>query len=309
LLDITVDNHHSRDHASRHTVGADDALLDVPNHDHTGDAGDGGQIAHSALSGVGVNDHHNQAHVHSAGDGGQLDWDVCWADAVHSHTSAAEGGTLDHGALTGRTDDDHAQYLLATGARTGASSQAQTFTSGIKTNTVAERSSGSGVTIDSLKIQDGSVYTSTALGCLVYHNASRSIAHNVPTTLNFNSEIHDTDGIHDTTSGVRHKFTAKHAGYYIAGASVRWDGSTASRRMALIACLYDGSDRNLARNDLHTDQNAVAGMSVTTGMFYMNGTGDYVYFNVYQDSGDYMDIRAASTTNLHECNGWIVRVA
>jgi len=156
---------------------------------------------------------------------------------------------------------------------------------------------------------DGSINKSTALGCLVYHNASRSIAHNVPTTLNFNSEIHDTDGIHDTTSGVRHKFTAKHAGYYIAGASVRWDGSTASRRMALIACLYDGSNKNLARNDLHTDQNAVAGMSVTTGMFYLDGSNDYVYFNVYQDSGDYMDIRAASTTNLHECSAWLVRVA
>jgi hypothetical protein len=40
--------------------------------------------------------------------------------------------TLDHGAkLTGLTDDDHTQYLLATGARTGASAQAQTFTNGI----------------------------------------------------------------------------------------------------------------------------------------------------------------------------------
>lgn len=37
----------------------------------------------------------------------------------------------DHGALTGLTDDDHSQYLLATGARTGASSQAQAFTNGI----------------------------------------------------------------------------------------------------------------------------------------------------------------------------------
>lgn len=40
--------------------------------------------------------------------------------------------TLDHGAkLSGLADDDHTQYLLATGERTGASSQAQTFTNGI----------------------------------------------------------------------------------------------------------------------------------------------------------------------------------
>lgn len=52
--------------------------------------------------------------------------------ANHGHTNTAGGGQLDHGAaLTGLGDDDHTQYLLATGSRTGASSQAQTFTNGI----------------------------------------------------------------------------------------------------------------------------------------------------------------------------------
>lgn len=55
-----------------------------------------------------------------------------FANAGHNHQDAAGGGQLDHGAaLTGLGDDDHTQYLLATGARTGASSQAQTFTNGI----------------------------------------------------------------------------------------------------------------------------------------------------------------------------------
>lgn len=45
-----------------------------------------------------------------------LDWDDVWSDAVHSHQSNAEGGTLDHGAaLTGLTDDDHPQYKNKTG--------------------------------------------------------------------------------------------------------------------------------------------------------------------------------------------------
>jgi hypothetical protein len=40
--------------------------------------------------------------------------------------------TLDHGdKITGLSDDDHQQYLLASGGRTGASSQAQFFTNGI----------------------------------------------------------------------------------------------------------------------------------------------------------------------------------
>lgn len=85
-------------------------------------------------------------HDHSGTtQGGQLDWDAIWADAIHNHTSDAEGGStltsptivtptiastgwtnaihahvaansgsqLDHGlALTGLTDDDHTQYVL-----------------------------------------------------------------------------------------------------------------------------------------------------------------------------------------------------
>ena len=55
-----------------------------------------------------------------------------FVNATHTHQNAAGGGTLDHGlALTGLTDDDHTQYLLATGARTGASSSSQTFTTGV----------------------------------------------------------------------------------------------------------------------------------------------------------------------------------
>ena len=59
-------------------------------------------------------------------DGYALTWDNGAGEFV-----LAAAGVTDHGALTGLSDDDHSQYLLATGARTGASSQAQTFTNGI----------------------------------------------------------------------------------------------------------------------------------------------------------------------------------
>lgn len=42
----------------------------------------------------------------------------------------------DHGGLTGLADDDHPQYLLATGARAGASVGAQTFTLGVVDSTL-----------------------------------------------------------------------------------------------------------------------------------------------------------------------------
>ena len=58
---------------------------------------------------------------------------LCWDNDTAKFVLRAMsgGGVTDHGALTGLADDDHTQYLLATGARTGASSQAQTFTNGI----------------------------------------------------------------------------------------------------------------------------------------------------------------------------------
>ena len=61
-------------------------------------------------------------------DGYALTWDN---DAGEFVLAAAGGGVTDHGALTGLSDDDHSQYLLATGARTGATSQAQAFTNGV----------------------------------------------------------------------------------------------------------------------------------------------------------------------------------
>jgi hypothetical protein len=66
-----------------------------------------------------------------------FDWDAiaaaAGADVVHTHQNAGEGGQVDHGAaLTGLGDDDHTQYLLASGTRTGASSQKQQFSLGIR---------------------------------------------------------------------------------------------------------------------------------------------------------------------------------
>jgi len=38
-----------------------------------------------------------------------------FVNAAHNHSNAAGGGTVDHGVLTGLTDNDHAQYLLLAG--------------------------------------------------------------------------------------------------------------------------------------------------------------------------------------------------
>ena len=58
-------------------------------------------------------------HTHGGnGVGGQLDWDDVWSDAVHSHASAAEGGQVGHGDLSGVTSGQH-HSLLHTHASAG----------------------------------------------------------------------------------------------------------------------------------------------------------------------------------------------
>jgi hypothetical protein len=79
-------------------------------------------------------------------------------------TDLTDGGetalhTHDHGALNGLTDDDHTQYLLASGTRAGSTSQAQDFGStGIKTDTIAESTAAAGVTVDGVLLKDGDVF-------------------------------------------------------------------------------------------------------------------------------------------------------
>ena len=62
-------------------------------------------------------------------------------------------GVTDHGALTGLSDNDHSQYLLAIGSTTGATASRQVFTSGITTGSI--RPSSDSTTALQLQKADG----------------------------------------------------------------------------------------------------------------------------------------------------------
>jgi len=88
LTNIGIDNHHARDHATRHHSGGSDALALGSIAGNLTDAQHGSQTvanahAHSHLSGIGANDHHAQAHT------------------LASHSTKA------HSELTGVTSDQH----------------------------------------------------------------------------------------------------------------------------------------------------------------------------------------------------------
>jgi len=70
-------------------------------------------------------------------------------------TLSLDQSGIDHGSVGGLGDDDHTQYLLASGARAGSASQAQDFSAtGIKADAVAESTAGTGVTVDGVLLKD-----------------------------------------------------------------------------------------------------------------------------------------------------------
>jgi len=66
------------------------------NHHTTHEDGGADEIDVTDLSGLLADKQTPIDHDHSgdAGDGGQLDWDDVWSDAVHTHQSDAEGGKI-----------------------------------------------------------------------------------------------------------------------------------------------------------------------------------------------------------------------
>ena len=80
-----------------------DALDTVPDHDHTGDAGDGGQISHdTALTDVSANDHHNEDHAsrHPTGGADEIDGDkldIDWDPSNYTPaTTPSEADSVDN---------------------------------------------------------------------------------------------------------------------------------------------------------------------------------------------------------------------
>lgn len=65
-------------------------------------------------------------------DGSNSGLDADLLDGLSSAAFATAGHTHVHGTTTSLGADDHTQYLLASGSRNGAASQAQTFTNGIQ---------------------------------------------------------------------------------------------------------------------------------------------------------------------------------
>jgi hypothetical protein len=119
----------------------------------------------------------------------------------------------------------------------------------------------------------------TDVGALAYHNTNQSIANGKVVTLALNSEVYDTDTIHDPATN-NSRLTCKTEGKYIIGANVEFESNATGHR--ILAINYNGSTR-IAQ----ASQNGVSGLSTRMAVSTERNlaVNDYVEVIVYQNSG------------------------
>jgi hypothetical protein len=144
----------------------------------------------------------------------------------------------------------------------------------------------------------------------VYNNANINLLDNTPTTLTFNSEIADTDTIHDTGSNTS-RLTCKTSGVYdISGHVMIDDAFTAGARELRIVGNISSSSVTLAR--ITTNAFSIGGTSARLSVA-ANGivlaVNDYVELIAeIAGAGGTCVALAASTTNRDRLSFRMVRV-
>lgn len=260
-----------------------------------------------------------------------FDWDsvsaAAAADMVHSHQSNAEGGSLaiaaitgipgtiatiltdhtkaihdalalDHGALSGKSDDDHTQYLLASGARVGAASQDQKFTNDVR----ALRGLWVGADSDpddNDVHMEGSVNKSTTLGAMASRSSNQNIASSATwTSLSFDTQEYDTDGCFAATDTKLH---ARRSGQYKVGGTVNFAANSTGIRAIRIA--LNGTTYYFLQ---FSPAVAVYDHALTTGGVINMVNGDYIEVDVFQSSGGALNAVAAA--NYKMLTGFLSRI-
>jgi hypothetical protein len=130
--------------------------------------------------------------------------------------------------------------------------------------------------------------------CRVRHATNQSIANNSSTTLAFDTDVHDTDTMHDPATN-NERITIRKAGYYLVGANVEWAANATGTRALQI---YGGAG---AADLLNRVWSPAAGASwpliqQVSGVWYFNAL-DILVCSVYQDSGGALNVVATSPSS------------
>lgn len=132
-------------------------------------------------------------------------------------------------------------------------------------------------------------------GCGIYLDAAnQSIENGAFTAVNFDGELHDTEGWHSQVDNLN-RVTVDVSGYYHLHAQVRFDADAGAAGHRTIRIRHEGVTILFEFIEGATDEDMVLAVS---GTIYIAAT-DYVEVQVYQLSGGALDIIAgAEDTNF-----------
>jgi hypothetical protein len=129
-------------------------------------------------------------------------------------------------------------------------------------------------------------------GCKVTHNANQSITSGLQTTLNFNTEVYDKWGMHDTAVN-NQNIVIPIAGVYYVTACIEWAASNAGDYRDI--GIYLSGSNHIAQNRIRA-ASAVNTTRLNIGVLYRFAANDIVYVWVKQDSGGALNVVTNSYT-------------
>jgi len=123
-------------------------------------------------------------------------------------------------------------------------------------------------------------------GCRVTNDTTQSIPKNTWTKLHFDSEVYDTDSLHDNTTD-NTRLTCTESGIYMINGQVQWSSMTGTQYLVI----YLNNESQIARV---SGTNTYSFMNDVTTMYNLE-EGDYVELMVYHTSSTDEDIIKSNT--------------
>ncbi len=122
------------------------------------------------------------------------------------------------------------------------------------------------------------------IGCRLFHSAAQTIATGSWTSLAFDTERYDTDGMHDTAAN-NTRITIQTAGKYVVGGNVRFSTSSDTTIRGLRVYLNGATIIGRYTKDASTNGGAGTETDLVVSTIRDFTQGDYVELQAFQLSG------------------------
>lgn len=156
-------------------------------------------------------------------------------------------------------------------------------------------------------LRDNLLAISSQPACRVFHNTTQAALNGLYTSLTFNTEIFDTDAIHDNATNPT-RLTCKTAGKYLIGGSVEIDGTSGGTRRYL-TLRVNGATYLASNGNTASAFPAAAGsdeVQLAIVSLYQLAVNDYVELQVFHDHGA---DRLINTSNPWTPSFWMQRMS